>query len=122
MIHQLKCDSKFFEDVASGKKTFEVRKNDRDFFVGDFLALNELTPHACNKKGEHKETGRCCLVYVNYILNDSDYCKEDFVVLGIEACSINVLGVGLESEIYDSMPVEITLSGMEQSHRKENRQ
>ena len=32
--------------------------------------------------------------------------KEDFVVLGIEACSINVLGVGLESEIYDSMPVE----------------
>lgn len=37
MIHQLKCDSKFFEDVASGKKTFEVRKNDRDFFVGDFF-------------------------------------------------------------------------------------
>ena len=71
---------------------------------------------------QHIETGSCCLVYVNYILNDSDYCKEDFVVLGIEACSINVLGVGLESEIYDSMPVEITLSGMEQSHRKENKQ
>lgn len=106
MIHQLKCDSKFFEDVASGEKTFEVRKNDRDFRVGDFLALNELTPHACNRKGEHKETGRCCLVYVNYILNDSDYCKEDFVVLGIEACSINVIGIGLESEIYDSMPVK----------------
>lgn len=52
MIHQLKCDSKFFEDVASRKKTFEVRKNDRDFNVGDFLALNELTPHACNRKGE----------------------------------------------------------------------
>lgn len=50
MIHQLKCDSKFFEDVASGKKTFEVRKNDRDFFVGDFLALNELTPHVGNCK------------------------------------------------------------------------
>lgn len=41
MIHQLKIDSEYFDDVASGKKTFEVRKNDRNFLVGDFLALNE---------------------------------------------------------------------------------
>ena len=101
MIHQLKIDSKYFEDVASGKKTFEVRNNDRDFHVGDFLALNELTPHACNEKGEHKETGRCCLVYVNYVLDEPGVCKEGYVVLGIEACSINVIGVGYESEIYD---------------------
>ena len=44
MIHQLKTEHNFFEDVISGKKTFEVRKNDRDFMVGDFLALKELTP------------------------------------------------------------------------------
>lgn len=103
MIHQLKIDSKYFEDVASGKKTFEARNNDRDFRVGDFLALNELTPHECNRKGEHKETGRCCIVYVNYILDDPSVCKEGYVVLGIEACSINVIGVGYESEIYDSI-------------------
>lgn len=60
MIHQLKIESAFFEDVISGKKTFEIRKNDRDFMVGDFLALNELTAHKCNAKGEHLETGRCC--------------------------------------------------------------
>lgn len=52
MIHQLKCEAKYFEDVCSGNKTFEVRKNDRGFHVGDYLALNELTPQACNDKGE----------------------------------------------------------------------
>ena len=36
MIHQLKIESKYFEDIASGKKTFEVRNNDRNFIVGDW--------------------------------------------------------------------------------------
>ena len=106
MIHQLKCESKYFEDIALGKKTFEVRNNDRNFRVGDFLALNELTPHSCNKKGEHKETGRCCIVYVNYILDDPAFCKEGYVVLGIEACSITLRGVSKTSEIYNSIYVE----------------
>lgn len=103
MIHQLKIESMYFEDVASGKKTFEIRKNDRRFMVGDYLALNELTPHACNENGEHKETGRCCIVYINYICEDSAFCKEGYVVMGIEACSIDVIGVGHESEVYDSI-------------------
>ena len=96
MIHQLKIESKYFEDIASGKKTFEVRNNDRNFIVGDFLALNEL-----NKTGEHKETGRCCLVFVTYILDDPAYCKEGYVVLGLEPCSINVNSVGDEAEVYE---------------------
>lgn len=100
MIHQLKIDSKYFEDVVSGKKTFEIRKNDRDFMVGDFLALNELTPHECNEKGEHKETGRCCIVYVKYVFNDSNFCKEGYVVIGIQPCSLNFLCVGHRAEIY----------------------
>lgn len=42
MIHALKTEPQFFEAVIDGSKTFEVRKNDRDFRVGDYLALNEL--------------------------------------------------------------------------------
>ena len=42
MIHQLKILPKFFEKVISGEKTFEVRENDRNFKVGDYLALNEF--------------------------------------------------------------------------------
>ncbi|MFK4936746.1 DUF3850 domain-containing protein [Lactococcus garvieae] len=37
--HELKLDVKYFEDVKSGKKNFEMRNNDRDFQVGDILEL-----------------------------------------------------------------------------------
>lgn len=37
--HELKLDTKFFDDVKSGKKNFEIRKNDRDFENGDILVL-----------------------------------------------------------------------------------
>ena len=70
MVHQLKCESKYFKDVVEGEKTFEIRNNDRNFHVGDFVGLNELTDHPCNGKGEHLETGRCALFYIHYILDD----------------------------------------------------
>ncbi len=37
--HELKLDINYFEDVKSGLKNFEIRKNDRDFQVGDILEL-----------------------------------------------------------------------------------
>ncbi len=37
--HELKLDIKYFDDVKTGKKKFEIRKNDRDFEVGDILDL-----------------------------------------------------------------------------------
>lgn len=39
-IHELKLDTKYFDDVKSGKKNFEIRENDRDFKVGDILNLH----------------------------------------------------------------------------------
>lgn len=38
-IHELKLDTFYFDDVKSGLKTFEIRKNDRDYQVGDLLSL-----------------------------------------------------------------------------------
>lgn len=99
MIHQLKCASNYFDDVIAGKKTFEVRKNDRNFHVGDFLALNEITQHECNSKHEHLETGRSTLVHVHYILDDPEYMKEGYVVLGIEACGVVFHGIGYEPDV-----------------------
>ena len=66
MIHALKIEPKYFNDYASGKKTFEVRLYDRPFEVGDYLALNEYDCYANEYKGEY--TGRCALCVITYIL------------------------------------------------------
>ena len=39
--HELKTHSEYWHEVARGNKSFEVRKDDRGFEVGDTLILNE---------------------------------------------------------------------------------
>lgn len=76
MIHDLKILPSFYEDVIQCRKTFEVRKNDRPYAVGDFLMLREYTPD----KGY---SGRAVKALVVYILNDVRYCKRGFIIMGI---------------------------------------
>ena len=40
-IHKLKLNAKYYEDSERGIKTFEIRKNDRDYKIGDVLELRE---------------------------------------------------------------------------------
>lgn len=41
MIHELKIEPEYLAGISNGSKTFEIRKNDRNFQRGDYLALNE---------------------------------------------------------------------------------
>jgi hypothetical protein len=84
MIHALKTDVEYFGASAAGAKEFEVRKNDRGFKVDDFVALNEWD-------GE-KYTGRCTLHKIIYILDNTEYCKEGYVILGLKPCAILAKG------------------------------
>lgn len=40
-VHELKTFPEYFLPMNLGNKTFEVRKNDRDFKIGDILQLRE---------------------------------------------------------------------------------
>ena len=76
MIHELKIVPEYFDAIVEGRKTFEVRRRDRTYQVGDMLALNEWTGEAY--------TGSSCLVHVTYVLDNENYCKEGYVILGIK--------------------------------------
>jgi hypothetical protein len=39
--HELKCWPEMFDAVAEGRKTFDVRKNDRGYQTGDRLVLRK---------------------------------------------------------------------------------
>lgn len=89
-VHELKCEPPYFEAVASGLKTFEVRYADRNFGVGDELHLREYVPsdplrHVQAWGGRY--TGRECRAVVTYLLRDPRY-----VAPGSVALSISILG------------------------------
>lgn len=73
--HYLKTVQPYFGAQERGEKPFEVRRNDRAFLVGDILHLQEFTQ-------PDTYTGRELLREVTCILNDPEYCKEGFVVMG----------------------------------------
>ena len=42
VMHDLKCWPMFFEQLKSGEKTFEIRKDDRGYKVHDILMIREF--------------------------------------------------------------------------------
>jgi len=74
--HNLKTWPPYFQNILDGRKTFEIRKNDRDFQVGDSLELHEFEP---GQGGGI--TGRSVLVDVIYM---TDWNQRDgYVVMAI---------------------------------------
>ena len=59
--HELKCWPQYFESISEGIKTFEIRKDDRGYEVGDLLHLREYD----NEDGKY--TGNevwCAVTYI----------------------------------------------------------
>ena len=82
--HDLKVWPEYFSDLLSGDKTFEVRKDDRGYAVGDTLRLREYAP------GPDEYTGRDIERRVSYIISGSDVMgyafgvQAGFVVMGLQ--------------------------------------
>lgn len=69
MTHELKILPEYFEALVTYKKTFEIRKNDRNFKVGDKLILKEYQPND-DMMIDPGYTGRQVERWVSYILYD----------------------------------------------------
>lgn len=88
--HRLKTKSCYFKDIASDRKSFEVRKNDRYFKAGDILILIELSERKLdlNIQGRESEyeTGAVKSARISYVLSHEQFpegIELGYCVLGL---------------------------------------
>ena len=81
-LHRIKLDIAYYDDVMSGTKTFEIRKDDRDYEVGD-LVIFIPADHGIVLPpwGEGEER----IFRITYLIGSSTFggIREGYVVFGI---------------------------------------
>ena len=82
--HELKILPQYFKAVQDGSKTFEIRKNDRGFKVGDTLVLKEWE-YIKGKYVEEGYTGNKIKKEISYILEGGQYgLEKGYCILGLK--------------------------------------
>lgn len=79
-VHDLKTWPTYFDAIVNGGKTFELRKNDRGFAVGDHLRLKEWDPTT------KEYTGRSLIVRVTYMVTGCFGLEPGHSCMAIENC------------------------------------
>lgn len=74
--HDLKTTQPYFDALKNGQKRFEIRKNDRDFQVGDYLHLQEYD-------AEKGYTGKDLFFKVSYILYDDMFLQDGYICMSL---------------------------------------
>jgi hypothetical protein len=82
-IHHLKTEAAYWDAVADGSKTFELRVNDRNYAVGDGLVLYRL-----DDKGAVELPPRTLHCVVTYLLDGMDWRGVLDVVLSISTVEV----------------------------------
>ncbi len=88
-VHYLKLHERYFDAVKYGFKKFEIRKNDRDFRVGDILMLKRFISDFESKQHDVNtiRTLEELRAKVTYLLTHDDFpdgIPEGYVVMTIE--------------------------------------
>ncbi len=86
-IHCLKTWPDLFKDIVSGIKTFDIRRNDRGFKVGDVLVMQEYSPETM------EYTKEMASFKVTYIIQGVWGLPEDVCVMSINPIvdTVNIL-------------------------------
>ncbi len=86
MIHQVKLRKCFFEEKIAGRKAWELRLNDRNYQIGDYLGLNEIDE-------DGKETGRLVVEKIVNIVYPGQVPEgalgKEYVILSTIPCEVN---------------------------------
>lgn len=81
--HRLKVLIKYADAIMNGTKTFEVRKNDRGYEVGDKIVFDVVTNegYSIGEAAMHPLNG--ATFRINYILDDFEGLAQKYVALAI---------------------------------------
>lgn len=81
--HRLKVLIKYADAIMIGAKTFEVRKNDRGYEVGDKIVFDVVTNegYSIGEAARHPLNG--ATYRIDYILDDFEGLAQKYVALAI---------------------------------------
>lgn len=84
-LHELKIKHAYLVDVALGIKTFELRKNDRDYQVGDLIHFIDIREDGNEFKGVEPCIDKNALYVITYMLKNVEKygLHKDYCILGI---------------------------------------
>lgn len=82
--HKVKSWTWFFQAISKGDKLHDLRKNDRDFKVGDTLLLQEYDPVTGTYTGQELK------VKITYITSNEFPCAFSSSVLPHDYCILSI--------------------------------
>lgn len=119
MTHDLKTWPVFFRETIAGRKTFELRRHDRNYALGDLLTMREYEPH------RNTYTGRTWTGRITTILTADQApagLQPGYSILGLEHIpdgavepvrppepSPQPTGIPLRARILDLTPASIVV-------------
>ncbi len=82
--HELKCWHGFYDEIVRGRKSFEIRKDDRGFNEGDILKLREWHPIGQVYSGQEAKARIDYIVKSGFGLRDGYACMAITLLRGSE--------------------------------------
>jgi hypothetical protein len=87
-MHEMKSQPQFFNEILAGRKTHDLRRNDRSFAVGDTIRLREWIPET------KLYTGRELTVKITYITDADSPCAYSSAAIHPEFCILSIQQLG----------------------------
>lgn len=81
--HVLKVDFKYANAILNGKKSFEARKNDRNFMVGDEVMFKVLIDEGSYAGAEAVHPLNGIVYRIDYVLNNFEGLAQKYVAFSI---------------------------------------
>lgn len=85
-LHKLEIKHEYLVDITLGKRNFDIRKNDRDYQVGDLINFVEVNEFGkVNMRGTGTIIDENALYRITCVLKDvPEYVAKDYCILGIK--------------------------------------